>query len=86
MKHVTVYTRKNCHLCHEALKVVETLKSTHSFDLKQVDIDTEMDGKDPRHSRFAVEIPVVEVDGSEVYTARTDASCLAQRLLDRVAT
>lgn len=78
MKTVTLYSRKNCCLCHAALDVIEQVREQHAFEFRQVDIDHEMDPKDPRRSGYAIGIPVVEVDGRAVFEHVVDASELTR--------
>jgi glutaredoxin len=52
---VVLYTREGCHLCDDALRVLER----HGVRPKIVDIDS-----DPRlRTRFDTCVPVVEIDG-----------------------
>ena len=78
MKTVTLYSRRNCGLCHAALDVIEQVRKKHEFELRQVDIDRDMDPKDPRRSGFAIGIPVVEIDGRVVFEHVVDESELAR--------
>jgi glutaredoxin len=36
---VTIYSRTGCHLCEDALKVLESLKQELNFEIKEVLID-----------------------------------------------
>jgi uncharacterized membrane protein len=54
---VTLYTRKECHLCDQAKADLESLQSKIPHRLVEIDIDT-----DPAlQKKYLVEIPVVEV-------------------------
>ena len=58
---VTVYTRKGCHLCDDAIAVVRAVAAGRAR-VELVDIDA-----DPvLHERYTVRVPVVAVDGVEV--------------------
>ncbi len=51
----TLYTRKGCHLCDDALETLET----YGFDVTLIDID-----QDPQLvEQFCDCVPVVEIDG-----------------------
>ena len=51
----TLYTRKGCHLCDDALEILET----YGFDVTLIDID-----QDPQLvEQFCDCVPVVEIDG-----------------------
>lgn len=54
---VTLYTRKECHLCEQAKADLESLQAKHPHRLVEIDIDT-----DPALlKKYLVEVPVVEV-------------------------
>src|SRR5574342_1105223 len=53
---VTLYMRKDCHLCEQAKADLESLQSQYPHHLVEIDIDT-----DPAlQKKYLVEIPVVE--------------------------
>ena len=77
---VTLYGKPGCHLCDEARAVVDQVRRERPFDLREVDITL-----DPAlHARYGERIPVVELDGEEVFELRVDPVEL-RRLLARVA-
>ena len=54
---VTLYTRKDCHLCEQAKADLQALQAKHPHRLVEIDIDS-----DPALQKaYLVEIPVVEV-------------------------
>ena len=54
---VTLYTRKDCHLCEQAKSDLESIQEKYPHRLVEIDIDT-----DPAlQKKYLVEIPVVEV-------------------------
>jgi uncharacterized membrane protein len=54
---VTLYTRKDCHLCEQAKVDLESLQATHPHRLVEIDID-----QDPMLQKaYLAEIPVIEV-------------------------
>jgi uncharacterized membrane protein len=54
---VTLYTRKECHLCDQARSDLEALQAKYPHRLVEIDIDT-----DPALQKaYLVEIPVIEV-------------------------
>ena len=54
---VTLYTRKDCHLCEDAKTNLESLQSKHPHRLVEIDIDS-----DPALQKaYMLEIPVIEV-------------------------
>ena len=63
MNTVTLYTRVGCHLCEEAERVLEGERAAMPFRLELVDID-----RDPELvRRYGVRVPVVAVDGVELF-------------------
>jgi glutaredoxin len=60
---VTLYTRAGCHLCQEAERVLRDERAATPFRLELVDVDA-----DPELvRRYGVRVPVVAVDGVELF-------------------
>jgi len=78
---VTLYTREECHLCHEAEDELRRVRAVHPFDLVVVDLDREA-GPEKR-ALYDHEVPVVELDGRKIMKYRVDAARLARLLRDR---
>ena len=76
---VTLYTRAGCHLCEEAEAVLARVREETAFVLERVDIETD----DALFKRFLERIPVVAVDGEEVFDYVVDAAELRRKLLAR---
>ena len=73
---VTLYGKPGCHLCEEAREVVEAVRSESPFELEEVDVSL-----DPGlHRRFGERIPVLEMDGEELFELRVDPAALRERL------
>jgi len=85
MKTVTLYTRRNCCLCHQARDVIDGVAETLPMNLRIVDIDHDLPCNDPRRSRFAIDIPVVEVEGVVAFQHVVDPAALTRLLLDEGA-
>jgi glutaredoxin len=78
---VTLYGKAGCHLCDDARKVIDEVRATHEFELKEVDI-----ALDPGlFRRYGERIPVVAVDGVERFEFFVDPAELTKSL-DRVGT
>ena len=76
MRRVTVYTRVGCHLCEEAERVVRAEQADGGFRLELVDID-----RDPELvRRYGVRVPVVSVDGEELFEYEVPPDLLRARL------
>jgi glutaredoxin len=76
MSTVTIYTRVGCHLCEEAERVVRAEQAGGGFRLELVDVD-----RDPELARrYGVRVPVVAVDGEELFEYEVPADLLRARL------
>jgi len=76
---VTLYGKPGCHLCDDARAVVERVRAMHPFDLREVDVSL-----DPAlHREYGERIPVLELDGEELFEFHVDEAVLVQRV-DRV--
>jgi glutaredoxin-like protein DUF836 len=73
---VTVYGKPDCHLCDDALAAVRRLAADVTLDLVAIDITTD----DALHRRFLERIPVIAVDGVELYDYFVDEDDLRARL------
>jgi glutaredoxin len=79
MSRVTLYTKEGCHLCEQALAVIEEVRRRHPFDLTLVDI---LD--DPQaYDLYKHDIPVVLLDGGEIARHRLTAGQLVDHLSRR---
>jgi glutaredoxin len=56
---VTVYGRTGCHLCEDALAVLDSLSAELNFEIKEILID----GNDELQSLYGEQIPVIQIDG-----------------------
>jgi glutaredoxin len=73
---LVLYGRAGCHLCDDARAVLERLG--HPFE--EVDIETD----DALLSRYLERIPVIALDGAELYDFFVDEADLHRRLAARV--
>jgi glutaredoxin len=79
MTTVTLYGKPGCHLCDEARAAVERLRAERPFELVEVDVTL-----DPLlHGRYGERIPVLALDGEELFEYVVDVDALRGRL-DRV--
>jgi glutaredoxin len=76
MSKVTLYTRVNCHLCHDVEAVLERVRAEHPFELEIVDID----GDPALRQQYDWEVPVVVVDGRKFAKYRVDEEAFRKRL------
>jgi glutaredoxin len=73
---VTLYAREGCHLCDDARAVLERVRASHPFRLDEVDIEAD----DALHARFLERIPVVALDGEELFEYFVDEEALRRTL------
>jgi len=72
MPHCTLYTRRGCHLCEEALATLWR----HGLMPQLVDIDA-----DPElRQRYNECVPVIAIDGKERFRGRVNEVLLARLL------
>jgi glutaredoxin len=80
MTTITLYGKPGCHLCDEARAVVHAIRAGREVELDEVDVTL-----DPAlERRYGERIPVLAVDGDELFEYVVDGRALAERL-DRVA-
>lgn len=72
MTSVVLYARVGCHLCDEARVVIEQLRTSVEFSFEEVDIERD----DALVRDYGVRIPVVEVDGQELFEISVDPAAL----------
>ena len=82
MIEVVIYGRPGCCLCDEARLLLERVRADHPFALAERDID----GDDALLRAYLERIPVVTIDGAEVFELFVDESELVDQLLLRSGT
>lgn len=73
MRRVLMYSRPGCGLCDEARGVILAERERTPFAFEEVDVS----GDDALELEYGIRIPVVLVDGLEVFEIRVDAGDLA---------
>ena len=76
MSAVTLYGRPGCHLCDEARDVLLRVRKDRPFELLEVDIERD----DELFKRYLERIPVVCLDGEELFDFEVDEAALRHRL------
>jgi glutaredoxin len=77
MPEVTLYGKPDCHLCDEARVVLERVRAELGFELVERDITQD----DVLHRTYLERIPVVAIDGREVFDYFVDEPELRRRLV-----
>lgn len=76
MRRIVLYGRPGCHLCDEARTVLMRLREELSFALEERDIEAD----DELLRRYLERIPVVSLDGEELFDFVVDERELRRRL------
>jgi len=71
---VLMYSRPGCGLCDRAREVILRERERIAFDYREVDIS----GDDALELEYGIRIPVVLVDGHELFEIEVDARRLAE--------
>ena len=75
--HVIVYSRPGCHLCDEAKAAIKLADCDSSFTLEEVNIESD----DELLKKYKYDIPVVTIDGKEVFIHRVDPRQFKKRVM-----
>jgi glutaredoxin len=79
MHKITVMSKPDCHLCEEALAVIQRVVGAHvAVLIEEVDITQDLDLLEKYHDQ----IPVVLIDGVEQFRLRVDPDKLARMFYD----
>jgi glutaredoxin len=76
MKTVVIYGRDGCCLCEQAVELLERVRATRPFVLEQCDIESD----EQLLAAYLERIPVVTIDGLEVFEFFVDEAELERRL------
>ena len=76
MRDVVLYGRPGCHLCDDARAIVERVRAELPFALVERDIEQD----DALHKRYLERIPVLALDGEELFEFFVDEDELRRRL------
>ncbi|MGA9161195.1 MAG: glutaredoxin family protein [Actinomycetota bacterium] len=74
MPEVLMYSRPGCGLCDEAREVIRAQRVRTPFDYQEVDVSVD----DALELEYGIRVPVVLVDGRELFEIRVDARRLAE--------
>jgi glutaredoxin len=76
---VTVYSQPDCHLCEDAMAVLLRLQGELGFALEERDITAE----ENLHRAYFERIPVIAVDGEELWEYFVEEAAVRERLESR---
>lgn len=69
---VIFYTKAGCHLCDDARELLEDLAAEITFDLREIDIRTDMQV----FEEYRYRIPVIIIDNTTTVEGRISAATL----------
>jgi glutaredoxin len=73
---VTLYGRAGCHLCDDARAALQRIRATAPFVLEEIDIEAD----DALLRRYLERIPVIALDGEELFDFFGDEEALRRKL------
>jgi glutaredoxin len=79
---ITVYSKDGCHLCQDAITTLRGIQEELCFELKVVDITTD----EAIHRAYFERIPVIALDGEEIFDYFVDERILRARLAQQGGT
>ena len=74
--HVTIISRRNCHLCRVVSRVAAQVREDLSFTLDRVDVDSDQD----LLARYGNRVPVVLIDQQEALSGKITAGELREAI------
>ena len=77
-----LYSKPDCPLCDEARQALGRVRGRVAFDLDELDITT--DGE--LEARLRERIPVIALDGEELFDFHVDEEALERRLAEAAVT
>lgn len=73
---ITLYTKSDCELCHEAKATLLALQDVLVFELEEIDITADA----ALYEAFREQIPVGYLDGRKLFKYRVDPALLRRQL------
>lgn len=74
---VTIYSKKDCHLCDIAKETLLKVQQEYSFSLTEIDIEKDR----AAFEKYKYLIPVIEIDGEIAFNYRIDEVELKRALI-----
>ncbi|MFZ3059324.1 MAG: glutaredoxin family protein [Candidatus Methanoperedens sp.] len=68
MVNITIYSKKNCHLCDIAKVTLLKIRKEFPFSLIEVDIEKDKE----IFEKYKYLIPVIEIDGEKTFTYKVN--------------
>jgi glutaredoxin len=76
MIRLTLYTRTDCHLCHEMRSTIDAVAHDVPLTMEEIDVDSAPE----LAATYGDEVPVLCIGGRKAFKYRVDAATLRARL------
>lgn len=76
MVNITIYSKNNCHLCDIAMETLLKIRKEFPFSLTEINIEKDKE----IFEKYKYLIPVIEIEGKEVFTYRVNENELKKIL------
>ena len=73
---VNIYSRPGCHLCEEAKRAIQAAECSEEYTLEEINIESDAE----LLRRYRYDIPVITINGEEVFRHRVTAHEFRKRL------
>lgn len=73
---ITIYSKKDCHLCEEAKQVLKRFVDEYSLEIEEIDINEDKD----LFEKYQFEIPVIFLNDRKLFKYRIDEEKLRKAI------
>ena len=80
MVRVIIYSKPGCHLCEEAKAAIQAAGCDEEYAFEEINIETDPD----LLRRYRFEIPVITIDGVEVFKNRVSSEEFKKAIRQRI--
>ena len=77
MRHLTLYTRKECCLCEEMKEIVRKVAEEVPLEVEEIDVDSAFDLRE----QYGDEVPVLFINGRKAFKYRATVRELRRKLI-----
>ena len=60
------------------MDAIERVRAEHPFELRELDVERDLQPGDPRRGAYGVAIPVVEIDGELAFRTEVDVAAFTR--------
>ncbi|MEK7262969.1 MAG: glutaredoxin family protein [Bacteroidota bacterium] len=78
MVRVHIYSKEDCHLCDDALEIIQRVCTKHPFEI----IITKITERHPMFKEYSDKVPVVFVEGEQSFMYRVNEKALLQKIME----